>query len=279
MSDHERGPRPPPSDPFAFHPRAPVRSGPAPVTLIASAVVLFAALGAVYFVYQGGLRHRGEPPASVGAPVGEIKTPAPPASGDAPTGLVVDRSDEAANAAAPTFAPPPEAPSPLPAATARAAPALRPAKPPPETSPQAAPAQQASAPAQTASAPAQPASAPATRPMTIGSLTDAAMKDRSRAVPQAAPAKPAAPAIAAAPAGGALVQIGAFSSAALAAKGWDDVARLQAAGMDGRGRQVEAVQRGSETFYRAYVTGFDSRSDAEAFCGRLKAAGHACFVK
>jgi len=108
MSEPDRGAYTPPSDPFALHPRAPVRSGPAPVTLIASMLILVAAAGAVYFVYKGGVRHKGEPPASVGAPVGQIKTAAPPVPA-APGELVVENgaAGAAANVAAPTFAPPP----------------------------------------------------------------------------------------------------------------------------------------------------------------------------
>jgi len=270
MSDHDR--YTPPTDPFAFQPRAPVRSGPAPVTLIASALVLLAAVGAVYFVYQGGVRRHGEPPASVGAPVGEIKTPAPAATNETSGGLVVDRSDEASqvsNAAALTFAPPPETPKPI---QAVAGPALRLAEPPPGARPAATTTPAAMAPVENppaGRAPAKPAGS-----MTIASLTDAALKDRGDSAPQ-----PVNPVAASGPAGPAVAQIGAFSSAALAADGWQDVARMEAAAMSGKGKRFEPVQRGSETFYRAYVTGFDSRSAADAFCARLRTAGHACFVK
>jgi hypothetical protein len=75
------------------------------------------------------------------------------------------------------------------------------------------------------------------------------------------------------------VQIGAFSSAPLADKGWSDVARLDPAAIKGKGKKVEPVTAGDKSFYRTYVTGFASHDAAEAFCGRLKAAGKACFVK
>ena len=70
-----------------------------------------------------------------------------------------------------------------------------------------------------------------------------------------------------------------FSSAALADKGWSDVAALAPSGMAGKGRKVEPVSRDGRTFYRTYVTGFTSRDAAQAFCDRLKTAGKACFVK
>lgn len=86
--------------------------------------------------------------------------------------------------------------------------------------------------------------------------------------------KPAAsgPAVAS---GGASVQIGAFSSQALADKEW--AAAVKTA--PGKGKRVEAVPKNGGTLYRTTVTGFGSRADATAFCDKLKAAGKACFVK
>src|SRR5262249_51240587 len=113
------------------------------------------------------------------------------------------------------------------------------------------------------------------------SLTDAAMAQKPAAKPKAAvPTPPKAPA-AAAPtsSGSSLVQIGAFSTAALADKGWGDVARLEPAAIRGKGRKVEAIDKDGATLPRAYVTGFTSRAAAETFCGDLKAAGHSCMVK
>jgi cell division protein FtsN len=96
-------------------------------------------------------------------------------------------------------------------------------------------------------------------------------------------AAPAAPtAAAAAPAGdaaGVRVQIGAFSSAALADRGWSDVAALMPGGMGGKGKHVEAVSKGAQTLYRTSVTGFSDRAAAAAFCDALKAKGKICFVK
>jgi cell division protein FtsN len=125
-----------------------------------------------------------------------------------------------------------------------------------------------------ATTPAKPA-----KPMTIASLTDDAMAQKPAVKPPpAAPA--AATTTAAAPAaGGGWVQIGAFSSSALADKGWSDIAALAPAGMSGKGRKVEPISRDGKTFYRTYVTGFSSRDAAQAFCDKLKAAGKACFVK
>jgi cell division septation protein DedD len=71
------------------------------------------------------------------------------------------------------------------------------------------------------------------------------------------------------------VQIGAFSSQALADKGWSDATALA----PGKGKSVEKVDKDGKTLFRTQVTGFASRAEAAAFCDKLKAAGKACFVK
>jgi hypothetical protein len=280
MSDHDRGPYTPPSERLSFDPREPVRSGgPAPVTLIVSGLVLLAIIGGVFLLYRGGTRHKGDAPAVVGAPLGQIRTPAPPdASNDMPPGLVIDKtaaSNMAAANAAPAFAPPPEEPLPRPLPV-QAAPVVETLPPPPVHA--AAPAV-ASHPA---TAPARPA-----KPVTIASLTDAAMaqKPAEKVAPPPPPPPPpvASPAVAttaaAPPPGMGWVQIGAYSSAALADKGWTDVAHLAPTGMAGRGKRVEQLSKDGKTLYRTYITGFPSRGDAQAFCEKLKAGGKACFVK
>jgi cell division protein FtsN len=121
---------------------------------------------------------------------------------------------------------------------------------------------------------------PPPRPLTIGSLTDAALAQKPAPKPAPKPVAAAAPTItAAAPSAGAgWVQIGAYSSAELAEKGWSDTAKLEPGAMAGKGQRVESVSVGGKTLYRAYVTGF-THDGAESFCGQLKAAGKACFVK
>ncbi|HTX50796.1 MAG TPA: SPOR domain-containing protein [Caulobacteraceae bacterium] len=268
MSHDERGAYTPPSDRLAFDPREPVRAGPPPVTLILSGLVLIGLIGGVAFLYRHGVRHPGASPAEVGQPVGEMKTPAPPVADAASTSLSVDRGP---TNAAPTFAPGPEQPLPrpspapvvalAPAAAPQAVSAAAPPPPPPRV---------------TAAEAAQPA-----RPLTIAGLADAAVSKRPpkpTAGVVAATKPPPAPAQAAAPVAG-WVQIGAFSSPALAAKGWNDIARLAPAAMAGKGREVRPVAAGDATLYRTYITGFPTRDAAEAFCGRLKAAGKSCFVK
>ncbi|MDB5466821.1 MAG: sporulation protein, partial [Phenylobacterium sp.] len=89
--------------------------------------------------------------------------------------------------------------------------------------------------------------------------------------------------VAAAPApkasGAAGVQIGAFSSQALADKGWNDAVGIAPGPAAGKGKSVERVEKDGHTLFRTTVTGFASRTEAAAFCGKLKAAGKACFVK
>jgi hypothetical protein len=42
---------------------------------------------------------------------------------------------------------------------------------------------------------------------------------------------------------------------------------------------VERIERDGGALYRTSVTGFASKTEAAAFCARLKAGGKACFVK
>jgi hypothetical protein len=294
MSDHDRGPYTPPSDRLSFDPREPVRGGgPAPVTLIVSGVLLLGVIGGVFLVYRGGVRHRsGDAPAAVGASVGEIKTPAAPDANAAAPRLVIDRSDvtNAAASAAPNFAPAAEQPLPRPLpmqpAPVEVAPLPPPAATPAAGEPPAPPVVTPPRPAVTTASQTPPAapSAPAKpgKPLTIASLTDAALATKP-AKPAPRPAAAASPAAVSAtgatpPAGAGWVQIGAYSSPALAQKGWSDVARLEPAAMAGKGRRLEALERDGKTLYRTYITGF-SHDGAESFCGELKAAGKACFVK
>jgi len=58
-----------------------------------------------------------------------------------------------------------------------------------------------------------------------------------------------------------------------------DVAQLEPAAMKGKGKKVEPLTRDGKDLYRTSITGFASRDAAEAFCGKLKAAGKDCIVK
>ncbi|HVY34743.1 MAG TPA: SPOR domain-containing protein, partial [Caulobacteraceae bacterium] len=95
----------------------------------------------------------------------------------------------------------------------------------------------------------------------------------------AAAAPVAKPTLASAAVVGASAQIGAYSSEALAAKGWSDTAAAFGGDMSGKGKHFEPVTKDGKTLYRAAVTGFGSKAEAQAFCAKLKAAGHACLVK
>ncbi len=264
MSDHDRGPYTPPSEPpLAFDARRPVRgAGPAPVTLIVSVLILLGAAGAAFFVYRGGVRGANDAPQPVGAPVRDVKAAAPPEAqpADPAAGLSVykDKTSGAASAA-PTFAPTPEAPRPRPAPQAAAPHPVRPV-----TAQPIAPVASAASPAPIVK-PATPAK-PAPPPRSISAILD---EKAVRAAP--APASPKAV--------GAFVQIGAFSSQALAEKGWNDAARIAPGAMAGKGKHVEPVAKDGSTLYRTAITGFASKDEAVALCDQLKAAGKTCFVR
>jgi hypothetical protein len=298
MSEHERGAYTPPTEAsLSFDARQPVRgASPIPFTLIISILVLAGLAAAIFVFYRSGVRQAGQPPQAVGAPVEGMKAPPPVEAQpqDPAAGLQIYKGDQPYSPGQKTvhFAPPPETPearpqpgaptvvvTPIPpAAPAAAAPTLRPSiaaqslpAPTPAPAPKAATPPPAK-PAPKVEAPAPKAEAPAPK---------AAPAAAAKAPTKPAPAKPehAAPAPAAKAAGVAAVQIGAFSSQALADKGWNDAAAIAPGAAAGKGKSVEKVPKDGHTLFRTQVTGFASRADASAFCAKLKAAGKACFVK
>jgi cell division protein FtsN len=255
MTDQDRGAYTPPTDqPLSFDARQPVRgSRPVPLTLIASGFVLILLIGAIVLFYRSGVRQAGEGPAALGQPVTEMKSPPPPDSQpqDPAAGLQIYKSEtgRGEEPVAPTFTAPPESPAPRPAPSA--------------------------APVQTAELP------PALKPAQPVEAKPAPPPKPAAAAPKAAPAAPASPkpAAPAAASGRYSVQIGAFSSQAQADKGFADAGRITGVDIAGKGKKVEPIKHGGSTLYRTSVTGFASQAQAQAFCGQLKAAGKACFVK
>ena len=212
-----------------------------PVTLIISAVVLLLLIVAVIFFYRSGMRASTDAPPAVGQPVGEMKTAAPIDAQpiDPAEGVRVYRDETETTDAPVTFTPPPEAPQPRPAAPPTAAPTG-----------QGLPA---------AKAPA----APAPRPTT----------------PAAPPAATPAPAASTPATGSASVQIGAFSSTAIADREYAAVAGRFGQYASGAEKRVTEVTTSSgSTLYRTAFSGL-SRERATAFCNALKAAGRDCIVR
>jgi hypothetical protein len=294
MSEHERGAYTPPTEAsLTFDARQPVRgASPIPFTLIISVLVLLGLAAAIFVFYRSGVRQAGQPPQAVGAPVEGMKAPPPSEAQpqDPAAGLQIYKTegDQPYSPGQKTvhFAPPPETPearpqpgapavvvTPMaPAAPAAPAPTLRPSIPAqPLAPPTPAPAPKAATPPPPP--PAAKAETPAPKAAPPAPAKPAAVKP---APPKPAPAKPAPVAKAA---GVAAVQIGAFSSQALADKGWNDAAAIAPGHAAGKGKSVEKVEKDGHTLFRTQVTGFASRADATAFCAKLKAAGKACFVK
>lgn len=277
MSEPERGAYTPPhaDAPLSFDPRQPVRGArPIPLTLILSVVVLAALVGAILWFYQSGVRQAGEAPQTVGAPVAGIKEAAKDEAQpqDPAAGLQIYRSDAGGQLqtvpAEPTFAPPPEAPQPRPTTpiVVAEAPPVKPAPaaaPPPSAAPSAA-ASQALKPA----LPAEPQ--PKAPPQPAPAKKVAAPPPPEKKTTPAAEPKAAA-------GGGARVQVGAVSSPALADRAWRDAVGAAPGLAAGKGKAVEKIEGG--TLYRTFVTGFASKSDAQAFCAKLQAAGKSCFVR
>jgi outer membrane biosynthesis protein TonB len=276
MADTDRGAYTPPTDaPLSFDARQPVRGArPIPFTLIISALVLVALVVAIVMFYRSGVREAGQPPQTVGAPIGDIKTaasaeaqPQDPAAGlqiyKAETGQPVPEAEK------PIFTAPPEAPA------ARPAPAPVVVTPPPPA-PVSSANLRPSIPAAQAPAPKAPP------PATAAPVAKVAPPPAKVAV-QAPPPKPApvaaAPKPAAVAAGGAVVQIGAVSSTALADTAWNEAVAAAPGLAAGKGKSIEKIEKNGGTLYRTAVTGFASRDAATAFCNRLKAAGKSCFVR
>jgi hypothetical protein len=299
MSDHDRGAYAPPNadTPLTFDARQPVRgSRPFPITLILSGLVLVGLVVMIFAFYRSGVRSAGQAPQAVGAPVGELKSPAPADAQpqDPAAGLQIYRAE--ANqpaqpaAAQPQFTAPPEQPAPRPAQTTTTTTTAAPAPAPAPVVRQAvlAPPAAPPVPARPVAAEPRPVVAEAPPPAKLPVLRAPAETPAPAKVAAAKPAPvkpatakpaPAKPTVEAATGGAAAVQIGAVSSTALADKAWNEAVAAAPGLAAGKGKGVEKIERDGKTLYRTAVTGFDSKADAAAFCGRLKAAGKACFVK
>jgi cell division protein FtsN len=291
MSDHhDRGAYTPQSDaPLAFDARTSRRGGsqPMPVTLIISGVILIilVAAMAVFFVHNA---HDSGTAPSAGQSIDAIKSPpavpeAKPAEqsgvqigytqGNAP--IPTDANTAAASAApaaagaAPTFTAPPEAPGVRPAPSATPAPAK----------PQTIDAILKEAPSKSVPKPSLKTSDEI--------IAEAAAKPaQTLAKPKAAPkvetaAAAAKPTVSAATAksSGPMVQIGAFSSDALAERSMSDVSAKLPAKAAGKTLKIEKAEVGGKTLSRALVAGFKSKADADSFCADLKAQGGVCSVR
>ena len=250
----ERGAYTPPTDddlPFerrSYDPRrAPAAAKSPPITLIISAVVLLLLIVAVVVFYRSGVRSSTDAPPAVGTPVESMKVEAPLDAQpiDPEAGVRVYRDGGEATDAVPTFTPGPEAVEPRPA---------------PQPLPVA------------------PTALPPAAPAVVAPATPAPAKPVTAAPAVKAPAAPA-PAAPAAAGGSSGVQIGAFSSTAIADREYAAVASRFGSFASGAEKRVQEVTAANgSTVYRTTFTGM-SRDRAVAFCNALKAAGRDCIVR
>lgn len=263
VEDNERGTYTPPTeDHLSYDSRRPApKRDQTPITLIASFIVLVVLLLAVVLFYNSGLNTRKV--SDVGDPLtaykdGNIEEAKPLSDEDL---LDPSVNQEAhASGTAPVFANDTEAPQAREAASAAApaAPSANENLLPPATQPT-----QPTQPAPAAAKPAQPAPV-ATKP----------------AEPvKTAEAKPEPKPVVATTSGGASVQIGAFSSQAIADREFAALASSYGLFVGGTRKVVEKVDRDGSTFYRTSFSGFASKDKAQQFCNALKSAGKTCFVK
>lgn len=251
----ERGAYTPPTDddlPFerrSYDPRrAPAAKSP-PITLIISAIVLLLLIVAVVVFYRSGVRSSTDAPPAVGTPVESMKVEAPLDAQpiDPEAGVRVYRDGGEAADAVPTFTPGPEAVEPRPAPAPIAPPVAANALPP-------------AAPAAVAPTPVAPAKPAPVAPAPVAKA-------------------PATPAPAPAAGGSSGVQIGAFSSTAIADREYAAVAARFGSFASGAEKRVQEVTAANgSTVYRTTFTGM-SRERAVAFCNALKAAGRDCIVR
>ena len=287
------------------------RRGPPPVTLMLSLLVLAGVGGGVAYLYRGGVRAPDGPPEPVGAPLRDVRVAAPPQAptADPAAGLSIYKDDPNATPGAPAFVAPPEQPLPRPSPPVVAAPTTNSSIPTPvlaapAKSPAAAGAPVVAAMAQGPGAGSTPSSPTTVKPAksvkapTIDTLLAGApppvaapraemaatapsrrVDTTSTAALNQATSATSLAAKHANPAGGYVVQIGAFSSPALADKEWNSAAGLAPGSMAGKGKRVAQITKDGATLYRTAITGFDTREQAQAVCAKLAAAGRACFVR
>jgi hypothetical protein len=302
MTDQQRGAYTPQQDvPLQFDPRSPASRRPMPMALIASGTLLVVLIAAVAMYYSRGVRGDNEPPRPVGEPVATLKTA--PAAGAQPADDSLDVSaPQNVPGKVPVFAAAPEEPKARPAPAAPTKLTVQTLSAADMNKPEPAPAVATPAPVKAAAVKTPPAktttiaaaavapapespAAPVVKPAPVKSVATATAATSASAAPTSAKPKAAAAAppvktiAAAGPATGARVQIGAFSSAALADKGYSDVAALLSGSMAGKAKHVEPVDKDGATLYRTSVTGFSDRAAATAFCEALKAKGKICIVK
>jgi hypothetical protein len=78
------------------------------------------------------------------------------------------------------------------------------------------------------------------------------------------------------PAGTSLVQLGAFDADAVATVQWNTLVARHKDLLGGKKPVIQKAKKGSKTFYRLRVQGFDNKTAANNFCTALKARGTDC---
>jgi hypothetical protein len=292
---------------------------PVPMTLVGSAVVLVVLIVGVAVVYRGGVRGADDAPRPIGQPVVSVKTAPPPAIATAngvadddgasksvavaptppPTATATPATPQntapvakiATAHGAPTFAPAPEQPAPRPEPAAKTLALLdRPSQavgpgrvkvtPPPAKPAHAAAGLDASEVAAAGMTGSTPVHAAPFKVATAAPKPVVARPAPSKAMAVAGPKSiDAALASSSQVTGSPVVQIGAFSSAALSDQGYADVSKLMVGQMVGKAKHVMTIDHDGATLFRTWVSGFATRAQANAFCTALKAHGKPCFVK
>ncbi len=124
---------------------------------------------------------------------------------------------------------------------------------------------------------ARPASRPARAARASAPVAAAAAAPAPAPVARAEAPAPA-PQQASVASGGAVVQIGAFDSDAVARSEWNRIAGKAGGLFSGKGQIVQRHESNGRVFYRLRVAGFGSNAEAQKFCSDLKALGTDCIA-
>lgn len=258
MSDQERGAYTPQTEePLSFqhHTPPPAPRAPAPLALIASGIILLVLILAVVLFYNSGLNGRKGVPEEVGQPIGPVKMDPTEEAQPLEEGANLNVFEGNKPEGTPTFAPGPETPQTRPAEVVSIAPPPAASGTPSTTVP-------------LDTAPASPVAEQKPEPKP---------EPKPEAKPETKPEpKPEARVTSSGPA---MVQIGAYSSRAIADAEFAALASSFGALASGASKRVEPVERDGKTLYRTSFAGFSSKERAQAFCDALKSSGKSCFVK
>ena len=247
--------------------------------IIVGIVAVLALIGVVFWQVYSSSREPGDTP-QVAESNGSFKAPGDPVATAPVVGSDLDKGvfDAASGASAPALEVQPASPPEAPVLTdGSAAPAAVAPVPTPAPAPTPPPRQVTSAtptkPAATTATVKPAAPAPAPKPVPVITKVATPAKAPAPSAPKSVPVAVPASAAASAASAGFAAQLGSFRDKASADTA---LASFRASGLSGPVSIVAADLGAKGTWYRIRATGFESRSEVVAFCGKARTAGAQC---